>query len=67
MLTSLEDKESAERLSKQVTEAVVLLLDYNSRLAAELDGRKKLAAMLRDFTQAQQQLLSQAELRLEVS
>ncbi|XP_044734862.1 regulation of nuclear pre-mRNA domain-containing protein 1B [Chrysoperla carnea] len=65
MLASLQDRESAERLSAQVSEAIGLLLDYNSRLAAELDGRKKVAAMLRDFTQAQQELLAQAEQRLE--
>lgn len=60
------DKENAERLSVQVNEAVTLLTEYNSRLAAEMDCRKKVANMLRDFMQAQKELLLQAEQRLEV-
>lgn len=60
------DKDSAERLSKQVNDAVTLLTDYNQRLANELDSRKKIANMLRDFTQAQRELLAQAETRLVV-
>jgi hypothetical protein len=45
---------------------VHLLTDYNSRLAAEMEYRKKLTIMLRDFLQAQKDLLAQAEHRLEV-
>jgi len=62
----LTDKASAEKLSVQVNEAVHLLTDYNSRLAAEMEYRKKLTTMLRDFLQAQKDLLAQAEHRLEV-
>lgn len=62
----ITDKDSAERLSKQVNDAVTLLTDYNQRLANELDSRKKIANMLRDFTQAQKELLAQAENRLVV-
>ena len=62
----LADKASAEKLSVQVNEAVHLLTDYNSRLAAEMEYRKKLTIMLRDFLQAQKDLLAQAEHRLEV-
>jgi hypothetical protein len=62
----LTDKTSAEKLSAQVNEAVHLLTDYNSRLAAEMEYRKKLTTMLRDFLQAQKDLLAQAEHRLEV-
>lgn len=61
------DKASAEKLAEQVNEAVQLLTDYNSRLAAEMDDRKKLGSMLQDFIQAQKDLLLQAEDRLEVS
>jgi len=65
LLSKLEDKASAEKLSVQVNEAVHLLTDYNSRLAAEMEYRKKLTTMLRDFLQAQKDLLAQAEHRLE--
>ena len=53
-------------MSVQVNEAVMLLTDYNSRLAAEMEYRKKLTTMLSDFLQAQRELLTQAEHRLEV-
>ncbi|PSN30137.1 Regulation of nuclear pre-mRNA domain-containing protein 1B [Blattella germanica] len=62
---SLLYKATAEKLSVQVNEAVHLLTDYNSRLAAEMEYRKKLTTMLRDFHQAQKDLLAQAEQRLE--
>lgn len=62
----LIDKASAEKLSVQVNEAVQLLTDYNSRLASEMEYRKKLTTMLKDFLQAQKDLLAQAEHRLEV-
>lgn len=60
------DKESAEQLSTQVNEAMALLTEYNNRLSTEMECRKKVATMLRDFTQAQKELLAQAEQRLEV-
>lgn len=50
----------------QVNEAVDLLNDYNARLAAEMEERTKLAAMLRDFQAEQKELLTQAEQRLDV-
>ncbi|XP_023703744.1 regulation of nuclear pre-mRNA domain-containing protein 1B [Cryptotermes secundus] len=65
LLSKLEDKASAEKLSVQVNEAVQLLTDYNSRLASEMEYRKKLTTMLKDFLQAQKDLLAQAEHRLE--
>ncbi|XP_021923169.1 regulation of nuclear pre-mRNA domain-containing protein 1B isoform X2 [Zootermopsis nevadensis] len=65
LLSKLEDKASAEKLSVQVNEAVHLLTDYNSRLASEMEYRKKLTTMLKDFLQAQKDLLAQAEHRLE--
>ncbi|XP_005175234.1 regulation of nuclear pre-mRNA domain-containing protein 1B [Musca domestica] len=66
-LSKLEDKEAAQNLAKQVNEAVELLNDYNSRLAAEMEERTKLAVMLRDFQAEQKELLAQAEKRLEES
>ncbi|XP_039284135.1 regulation of nuclear pre-mRNA domain-containing protein 1B [Nilaparvata lugens] len=65
LLTKLDDKAAAERLSIEVNEAVALLTDYNSRLASEMDDRKKVTQMLRDFIQAQRDLLQQAEQRLD--
>lgn len=46
--------------------AVELLAEYNLRLSEELEKRRKVAAMLRDFAQAQRDLAKQAEARLEV-
>ncbi|KAL4711459.1 hypothetical protein ACJJTC_005583 [Scirpophaga incertulas] len=65
LLSKLEDKESAESLSAVVNSAVELLAEYNLRLSEELEKRRKVAAMLRDFAQAQRDLAKQAESRLE--
>ncbi|VVD03273.1 regulation of nuclear pre-mRNA domain-containing protein 1B [Leptidea sinapis] len=65
LLSKLEDKESAENLSSVVNSAVELLATYNQRLSDELEKRKKVAAMLRDFAQAQRDLAKHAEARLE--
>ncbi|XP_034483260.1 regulation of nuclear pre-mRNA domain-containing protein 1A [Drosophila innubila] len=64
-ISKLEDKEKAKLLANQVNEAVDLLNDYNARLAAEMEQRTKLAAMLRDFQAEQKELLAQAEQRLD--
>lgn len=64
-LSKLEDKAAAERLSAQVNDAVSLLTEYNTRLANEMEDRRKVTQMLRDFIQAQRELLAQAENRLE--
>ncbi|TDG47178.1 hypothetical protein AWZ03_006443 [Drosophila navojoa] len=64
-ISKLEDKDKAKVLAKQVNEAVELLNDYNARLAAEMEERTKLAAMLRDFQAEQKELLAQAEQRLD--
>lgn len=61
------DKGAAERLASQVSDAVTLLTNYNARLSKEMEQRKHVASMLRDFLQGQQDLLEQAERRLEVS
>lgn len=53
-------------LSAVVNSAVELLAEYNLRLTEELEKRRKVAAMLRDFAQAQRDLAKQAEVRLEV-
>lgn len=65
LLSKLEDKESAISLSAVVNSAVELLAEYNLRLSEELEKRRKVAAMLRDFAQAQRDLARQAEARLE--
>lgn len=43
------DKRAAQQLSQQVEEACALLNEYNQRLAAELEERRKVAFMLRGF------------------
>ncbi|CAH0729945.1 unnamed protein product, partial [Brenthis ino] len=65
LLSKLEDKESAESLSAVVNSAVELLAEYNLRLSEELEKRRKVAAMLRDFEQAQRELAKKAEAKLE--
>lgn len=66
LLNHFTDKESAISLSAIVNSAVELLAEYNLRLSEELEKRRKVAAMLRDFAQAQRDLAKQAEVRLEV-
>ncbi|XP_055531991.1 regulation of nuclear pre-mRNA domain-containing protein 1B [Wyeomyia smithii] len=63
-LAKLEDKEAAMRLAMKVNDAIQILNDYNARLASEMDDRKKLTTMLKDFQREQQELLAQAEQRL---
>lgn len=67
VLAKIEDKDSALKLSAKVNDAVQLLKDYNDRLAAEMSDRNKLTVMLKDFQREQQELLTQAEQRLQVS
>lgn len=50
----------------QVNDAVDLLTNYNARLSKEMEQRKHVAGMLRDFLQAQMDLKEQAESRLAV-
>lgn len=64
-LAKLEDKEAANRLALKVNDAIKILNDYNARLATEMDDRKKLTTMLKDFQREQQELLVQAEQRLQ--
>ncbi|CAH1989089.1 unnamed protein product [Acanthoscelides obtectus] len=65
LISKIEDKETAEKLSIQVMEAVHLLSQYNMRLSAEMEHRKKLAVMMQDFLHVQEELLAQAERNLE--
>lgn len=65
VIAKIEDRESAEKLISQVNEAVYLLGQYNTRLSNEMDHRKKVAIMMRDYMQAQDELLAQAERNLE--
>ncbi|XP_067911240.1 regulation of nuclear pre-mRNA domain-containing protein 1B-like isoform X2 [Heterodontus francisci] len=65
LLDKITDKESADRLSKTVDEACLLLADYNGRLAAELEDRKQLARMLADYIRSQNEILAEKERKLE--
>lgn len=49
-----------------MNDAVIMLTNYNTRLAEEMEDRRRVAQMLRDFTQAQRELLAQAERTQEV-
>lgn len=60
------ERDAADQLSAQVNSAVLLLSQYNTRLQTEMEQRKKVAVMMRDFLQAQEELLAQAERNLEV-
>ncbi|XP_046752508.1 regulation of nuclear pre-mRNA domain-containing protein 1B isoform X2 [Diprion similis] len=65
LLANLADRAAADQLSVAVNEAATLLADYNGRLQAEMEDRRKLLTMLRDYTLAQKQLLQQAQTTLE--
>lgn len=59
------DKEAADRLSKTVDEACLLLAEYNGRLAAELEDRRQLARMLSEYIHSQKEALTEREKKLE--
>ncbi|XP_015112361.1 regulation of nuclear pre-mRNA domain-containing protein 1B [Diachasma alloeum] len=65
LLANLADRAAADQLSIAVNEAAALLADYNGRLQAEMEDRRRLLTMLRDYTLAQKQLLQQAQTTLE--
>ncbi|XP_059163507.1 regulation of nuclear pre-mRNA domain-containing protein 1B-like isoform X2 [Physella acuta] len=64
-LEKVQDRESADRLSEKVDEAALLLNEYNRRLVAELEERKKVARMLRSFILSQQQQVKETEKNLQ--
>lgn len=59
------DKEAADKLSKTVDEACLLLAEYNGRLAAELEDRRQLARMLTEYIGSQKEALTEREKKLE--
>uniref|UniRef100_G3NSN3 Regulation of nuclear pre-mRNA domain containing 1B n=1 Tax=Gasterosteus aculeatus TaxID=69293 RepID=G3NSN3_GASAC len=59
------DKEAADKLSKTVDEACLLLAEYNGRLAAELEDRRQLARMLTEYINSQREVLMEREKKLE--
>ncbi|XP_048464544.1 regulation of nuclear pre-mRNA domain-containing protein 1B [Rhincodon typus] len=64
LLENIADKAAAERLSKIVDEACLLLAEYNGRLAAELDDRRQLARMLTEYISSQKEILGEKEKKL---
>ncbi|XP_017578531.1 regulation of nuclear pre-mRNA domain-containing protein 1B isoform X1 [Pygocentrus nattereri] len=65
LLEKITDKEAADKLSKTVDEACLLLAEYNGRLAAELEDRRQLARMLTEYIHTQKEALSEREKKLE--
>ncbi|XP_036389777.1 regulation of nuclear pre-mRNA domain-containing protein 1B [Megalops cyprinoides] len=65
LLEKITDKEAADKLSKTVDEACLLLAEYNGRLAAELEDRRHLARMLTEYIHSQKEALSEREKKLE--
>ncbi|XP_048874039.1 regulation of nuclear pre-mRNA domain-containing protein 1B-like [Brienomyrus brachyistius] len=65
LLEKIVDKEAAEKLSKTVDEACLLLAEYNGRLAAELEDRRQLARMLTEYIHSQKEALTEREKKLE--
>ncbi|XP_026055408.1 regulation of nuclear pre-mRNA domain-containing protein 1B-like isoform X1 [Carassius auratus] len=65
LLEKITDKQAADKLSKTVDEACLLLAEYNGRLAAELEDRRQLARMLTEYIQSQREALSEREKKLE--
>ncbi|KAK2188994.1 hypothetical protein NP493_118g03021 [Ridgeia piscesae] len=64
LLDKIKDKDAVNELMATVDEACLLLGDYNGRLAAELDERKRVAKMLFDYIVAQKESLNVAQNRL---
>ncbi|XP_059384446.1 regulation of nuclear pre-mRNA domain-containing protein 1B-like isoform X2 [Carassius carassius] len=65
LLEKITDKQAADKLSKTVDEACLLLAEYNGRLAAELEDRRQLARMLTEYIGSQREALSEREKKLE--
>lgn len=65
LLEKITDKEAADKLSKTVDEACLLLAEYNGRLAAELEDRRQLARMLTEYISSQKEALMEREKKLE--
>ncbi|XP_076028148.1 regulation of nuclear pre-mRNA domain-containing protein 1B isoform X1 [Genypterus blacodes] len=65
LLEKIADKEAADKLSKTVDEACLLLAEYNGRLAAELEDRRQLARMLSEYIGSQKEALVEREKKLE--
>lgn len=64
-LDKVTDRESADRLSEKVDDAALLLNEYNQRLVAELEDRKRAARMLRAFILGQRAQVDTAQATLE--
>lgn len=64
-LAKIHDKESGVKLSRKVEDACILLSEYNFRLNAELEERKMVGKMLKDFIACQREQLISAEKKLE--
>ncbi|XP_068603014.1 regulation of nuclear pre-mRNA domain-containing protein 1B [Brachionichthys hirsutus] len=65
LLEKITDKDAADKLSKTVDEACLLLAEYNGRLAAELEDRRQLARMLTEYINSQREALMEREKKLE--
>ncbi|XP_048778100.1 regulation of nuclear pre-mRNA domain-containing protein 1B-like isoform X2 [Ostrea edulis] len=66
-LTKITDKETAVKLFRQVEDACILLSEYNFRLNAELEERKQVGKMLRDFLMCQKEHVVKGEEKLQES
>ncbi|XP_071957617.1 regulation of nuclear pre-mRNA domain-containing protein 1B-like [Antedon mediterranea] len=65
LLERIKDKDAADKLSALVNDAVSMLTDYNGRLDLEMDERKRVLKMLRDYRLGQKDQLAAAEKKLE--
>lgn len=65
-LDKLQSEEDGQKLLQKVNQATKLLTEYNARLEQELKDRKRVGKMISDFLAAQNDLLAQAEERLEM-
>ncbi|XP_078335682.1 regulation of nuclear pre-mRNA domain-containing protein 1B-like isoform X1 [Crassostrea virginica] len=66
-LSKITDKETAIKLFRQVEDACILLSEYNFRLNAELEERKQVGKMLRDFLTCQKDQVVKGEEKLQES
>lgn len=64
LVDKIRDKNSAEKLQRQLEEACGLLSDYNGKLSQELEDRKTIGVMLATLIKNQKDHLSASEQKL---
>eukprot|EP00128_Syssomonas_multiformis_P010949 Colp12_sorted_trinity150504_noHs@15131 len=67
VLIQIKDEESAQRLSRQVEDALILLAKHQGSVAAEVDERKALIEKLQAILKKEEALLKDAETKQSIA